>query len=250
MTTENLIRQLKNEFHGKEIFSRDQLYEFYRKSEPNLKETTFSWRIFNLKKKGVIRSVSKSEFSLSYKPVFKPQVDRKLADIFKDIQTEFPHVKHCVWSSGWIVDFMLHIPPVNWNFVEVEKNAVDSVFSFLQEKKIKSLFIRPSEKEMNWYLNETKNATIVRSLVSLAPIQKSKNVKIPTLEKLLLDTFVDENIFTAFQGQELAVIFNNAYQRYQINFSKMIAYAKRRGREQDLLDFIIQKTDIPETLFI
>ena len=38
-------------FKEQSSFDRDQLFQFYLDLEPDLKESTFSWRIYDLKKK-------------------------------------------------------------------------------------------------------------------------------------------------------------------------------------------------------
>ena len=42
------------EFKDRESFSRDELFDFFRLYEPDLKEGTFGWRVFDLKNKNII----------------------------------------------------------------------------------------------------------------------------------------------------------------------------------------------------
>lgn len=53
------------------------------------------------------------------------------------------------------------------------------------------------------------------------------------LEKILVDILIDENLFSAQQG-ELDYIFEVAYQKFTINESKMKRYASRRNRDKEL----------------
>jgi len=70
-----IVEQLKQNFKEQESFSREALYRFYLQFEPELKETTFRWRIFNLKEKNLIQPISRHEFTLNYKPDFKPWIE-------------------------------------------------------------------------------------------------------------------------------------------------------------------------------
>jgi len=63
-----------------------------------------------------------------------------------------------------------------------------------------------------------------------------------------VDLFCDKKLLTAYQGSELIYIFNNAYRRYSIDFTKLFSYAQRRSKEADLIDFLSDKTDIPKTI--
>ena len=77
------------------------------------------------------------------------------------------------------------------------------------------------------------NAIIIKNLNSEAPIQKWNNINVPTLEKILVDIIADDELFAAQQG-ELEFIFKSAFDKYNINESKMKRYASRRNREAEI----------------
>ena len=249
MPKDYIIEQLKDCFGDRESFNREELYNFYRRVAPKLNESTFRWRIYDLKAKKIIRAVSKSEFSLSYKPPFRPDIDKKVKDIYMLVEQQYPSLKKAIWSTKWVMEFMLHLPGRYWTIMEVEKDSVESVFYFLKDNRYRDVFLKPAGKEIDMYVSESSQAIIVSPLVTLSPVQKIKKITIPRLEKLLLDIYADRELFNVFQGSELSIIFNNAYNKYQINFSKLMSYAKRRGKEEELMEFISSRTDIPNTLF-
>jgi len=243
-----IIEQLKQTFSNRESFSRGDLYDFYQRFEPDLKDTTFRWRIYNLKEKKLIRPISRSEFTLAYKPVFKPylqDMERRAAQL---LEKGFKSLKYAVWSTQVIKEFMLHQPARSFTVVEVEREAMESVFFYLKDNNIKNIFLQPEEREIDRYVSEQDNAVILQSLVSKAPLQKIKKISTITLEKLLVDLYSDRKLFNAYQGSELAFIFNNAYHRYSIDFTKLFSYAERRRKETDLIDFLSDKTEIPKTI--
>src|SRR5690606_2062012 len=59
-------------FKGQSSFDRKELYHFYLDFEPDLKESTFSWRIYDLKKKDIIKTIGRGLYVISYKPKYKP----------------------------------------------------------------------------------------------------------------------------------------------------------------------------------
>ena len=63
----------------------------------------------------------------------------------------------------------------------------------------------------------------------------------PNLEKILVDTFCDKDLFYFYQGEELANIFEFANKRFQINISLLLRYADARSRKAQLINFIKQK---------
>lgn len=243
-----IIEQLKQTFGGRESFSRNELYSFYQRFEPDLKDTTFRWRIYNLKEKKLIRPISRSEFTLAYKPTFKPNLDDLEHKLALLLEKRFKSLKYAVWPTKVINEFMIHQPTRSFTIVEVERDAMESVFFYLKDNGIKNIFLEPEEREIDRYIKEQSNAIIMQPLVSKAPTQKIKKINTITLEKLLVDLYIERKLFNAYQGSELAIIFNNAYNRYSIDFTKLFSYAERRRKETDLIDFLTDKTDIPKTI--
>lgn len=243
-----IFEQLKQKFKDQESFSREALYDFYLGFEPDLKENTFRWRIYNLKEKNLIRPISRKEFTLAYKPNYTPileDTERKLSLI---IEREFKTLKKAIWSTRIISEFMLHQPARFFTIIETEKEATEPLFHFLVDNNIKNVFLKPDEKELHRYMSELDNAIVVQFLVSKAPLQEIKKVSTVTIEKILVDLFCDKKLFYPYQGSELVFIFNNVYHKYAIDFTKLFSYAQRRRREADLVDFISERTDIPKTL--
>ena len=111
-------------------------------------------------------------------------------------------------------------------YLEVEKVASESVFHFLQNQD-KTVFYFPDRTEMDKYVYLGSTPIIVKNLVSESPLQRIKEIKIPTLEKLLVDMYCDPD-FYYLQGGEYWRIMHNAHS-YAINTSKMFRYATRRN---------------------
>ncbi len=248
MAKDFIIERLKKEFEGRESFSREELLDFYRYFEPELKETTFRWRIYHLKSKQVITPISRGQFTLSFKPVFIPDLEDAERKIFSKLEKQFPSLKICIWSTKIANEFMLHIPGKFITILQVEKEAIESVYSFLKGQNFPNVFIEPKEKEIERYIYESETAIVLKSLVSKSPTQKVKTVATTTLEKLIVDLYCDKKLFAAFQGSELVHIVNNAYKRYSIDFTKLFHYAKRRSKDAELVDFFSDKTDIPNSI--
>ena len=247
MAKDYIIEQLNKRVKGRDFFSRKELYAFYKQFEPDLKETTFRWRIYDLKSKHLISPLSKELFTLSYKPVFNPVIGNTETKLFCKVEKEFPSIKACIWSTAIVREFMLHIPGKSIILLQVEKEAIEPVYSFLKELNY-NIFIQPEEKEIERYIYEPDVSIVLQTLISKSPTQRSGNTTTVTLEKLIVDMFSDRKLFAAFQGSELAHIVNNAFSRYSIDFTRLLTYAKRRGKEQDIRQFFLDKTDIPKNI--
>ena len=120
--------KLIEEFKDREPFSRDELYKFFKYYEPNLKEGTFGWRIYDLKNKNIIKPLMRGLYTISYKPKYKPDVSQDLINLAKKIDDRFKDVKYCIWETNWLNEFSQHQASKKIFIIETEKDFLDSFF--------------------------------------------------------------------------------------------------------------------------
>lgn len=237
-----LENRLIEEFKDKESFSREELFQFYRHFEPELKHGTFGWRIHDLKNRNIIKPLKRGLYVISYRPEYTPEISPNLFKIAKQLSEKFDEVKHCVWETVWLNEFGQHQTSKSILFIEVEKGFDETLFYALKDNSRREVFLNPDEKVMDFYIAESNQPVIIKKLLTRAPLKKrtENEVKfhIPTLEKILVDLFAEERLFYFLQGGELVHIYENALSNYTINYTKLFSYAKRRGREHDLKQFM------------
>ncbi|RKR82109.1 hypothetical protein BDD43_2276 [Mucilaginibacter gracilis] len=248
MVKDFIITQIKKEFENRESFSKKELFDFYLKYEPELKETTFRWRIFDLKEKGILGPVSRDLLTFTNKPVFKPVISDTERRLANRIMKQFYSLRLCIWSTKILNEFMLHQPGKFITILEVEKAAVEPVFHFLKDINTKDVYLLPQEKELEWYVYESQSAIIVESLISKSPVQRVDQTPTVTIEKMIVDIFSDQRLFNVYQGSELANIIESAYDKYQCDFTKLFSYAKRRRKDVDLRNYLAHYTNLPQTI--
>ena len=249
MAKEFIIEQLKLLFKEEKIFKRASLLDFYRKYDPDLKESTFRWRIHQLKAKKIIMPITQNLFTFDTKPNFIPETGEIERKISNKIVKQFNGLKYCIWSTKSVNEFLLHLTGKFFTILQVEKDALEPVFDFLKSQNTGTVYFQPDEKEIERYVFEKEQPIILQSLISKAPTQIVGKIETITIEKMIADLFCERNLFVAFQGSELVHILNNAYQRYAIDFTTLLHYARRRGKEEDLKQFLKEKTDIPKVIF-
>jgi hypothetical protein len=222
------------------------LYDFYRDFEPSLKETTFRWRIFDLKRNWIIRSLATGIFTLRYLPEYYPEITDDNRELAFKLSEQFSGLDLCIWSTSILNEFMLHLPGHSITILEVEKDALEPVFHHLQNLKIENVFLKPNERELDRYVNE--NAIIIKQLVTKSPMRIIDKIHTITLEKLIVDIYSDKKIFEAYQGSEFVHIINNIYKKYSFDITTLFNYAKRRTKEKELKEFLLLKTDLPKII--
>lgn len=237
-----LENRLIEEFNDKKSFTREELFQFYRYFEPELNEGTFGWRIHDLTSRNILKPLKRRLYVISNNPIYKPDISPNLLKVAKQLSEKFDEVKHCIWETVWLNEFMQHQTNKSTLFIEIEKEFKESLFYALKDNLYKEVFMNPDETAINFYIAESDQPIIIKKLLTRAPLTKRTENKIkfytPTLEKILVDLFAEERLFYYLQGGELIHIYENALSKYTINFTKLFSYAKRREREQDIKEFM------------
>lgn len=167
--------RLIEEFKDKDSFSRDELFDFFRYYEPELKAGTFGWRIFDLKKKNIIKSIKRGYYTISYKPKYKPAISDDVLKLAKFITNTFNEVKHCIWETSWLNEFSQHQASRRVILIEVEKEFVESLFYEIKDNFKMDPYLSPDERVINLYISESVNPVIIKKkMITRSPIQKQK----------------------------------------------------------------------------
>lgn len=234
--------RLIEEFKDRDAFSKEELFDFFMYFEPNLKEGTFGWRIYDLKNKNIIKSIKRGYYTISYKPKYKPEISGEILKLAKVISERFEDVRYCIWNTDWINEFAQHQSSKKLTIIEIEKDFVESLYYELKDNFRFDFYLNPDEKAIDFYISESQNPIIIKKLITRSPISKRVEKKIkfhtPLLEKILVDLFTENKLFYFFQGAELIHVYENVLKNYTLNYTKLFSYAKRRDQEQNIKQFM------------
>jgi len=233
---------LIEQFKDLETFTREDLFDFFRLFEPELKEGTLAWRIHNLKNKNIIKSIQRGLYTISYKPTYQPDISKELLKLGKVISAQFEDVKYCIWNTNWINEFSQHQSAKRIIIIEIEKDFVETLYYVLKDSFKMDFHFNPDEKAIDFYISESQNPVIIKKLITRSPITKRTENKVkiytPQLEKILVDVFTENKLFYFYQGAELIHLYENVLKNYTLNYTKLFSYAKRREREKDIKQFL------------
>lgn len=197
--------------------------------------STIQWCLYDLRKNNIIERVSRGVYQLNNKSKFVFATNEQIEHINKLIKEKFPFVKYCIWSGNSLSSLMHHIAINNTIYVEVERDATESVFNALKEE-FSEVYINPDKTLMERYVDLSKNTIIVKTLVSEAPINKINDIPTPSFEKIIVDICFDTD-FLYLAGSELNNIIKNARQ-YSIDNSRMQRYASRKNKSSLLTKYL------------
>jgi hypothetical protein len=205
--------------------------------EPNVKASTVNWRVYNIINMGILKRIGIGKFNLSADNIYTPEINKKIKSLYLKLKFQFPFLTFCIWETSTFNEFMVHQPGKFFLLVETEKSSTESVFYYLKEKKY-SVFHKPSEEIISKYISEDEEPIVIKSLVSEAPIQNIKGVNTVTIEKMLVDIFCDDIIFSAQQGSEMTNIFKTAIEKYTVKENRMLRYADRKRKKESFNNFL------------
>jgi hypothetical protein len=235
-------KKLIEAFKDKPSFDRKELFEFFRHYEPDLKESTFGWRIYDLKNKNIIKPVKKGIYTISDKPAFAHVLTKELSKLAITISNNFEGLRYCIWDTAWINEFARHQTNKSIIIIETEKEFVESLYYYLKDHFSYDFYLSPDEKDIKYYIAESKYPVIIKKIITRSPTQtihkKSASITVPLIEKILIDIYAEDKLFYYFKGSELIHIYDHVINSYMINFTTLLGYAGRREKKQEIKEFL------------
>ena len=147
--------------------------------------------------------------------------------LYLQLKAEFPLLKLSVWDVSAILPLMHHIPNVRMTLVYVEKDGFRDAADTLESMTEQLVFRTPSRDELV-HLAFGRDFIVIRPLISQSPLTETYGVRVPKIEKVLVDILCDEE-FYYLQGSETFYIYETAMSDYTINTKTLLRYAHRRG---------------------
>jgi hypothetical protein len=120
---------------------------------------------------------------------------------------------------------------------KLQTEKADRIFlNNLNTESNKRVFLLPSLTDFERYIS-TNDAIIIRQLISESPLQLVEGISTPTIEKVLVDILGDVE-FSFLQGSEINYVYTTIFERHNVNKSKLLRYATRRGRKEEVEQLI------------
>ena len=225
---DTLILELSSK---QETFTLKEAYQCCHVSLDEEK-TKIRKRLSVLASSGKLVRKGSGTYALSDKPIFRPNVSNGVKDLYESLKSKYPFTKVCVYEGPWISPLLHHMASNQTIYIDVEKDASEFVFDHLKSDGVNAYY-KPDEDMVYRYINLDERNVFVKNLVSEAPLQKIDGIPVSTLEKILVDIYCDQD-FSYLQGSEYVRIAENAMTIFNINKTKLLRYAKRRGVKEEL----------------
>lgn len=215
-------------------YSHRELIRLLKSDYPQMRDSSYHWAVCGMLKSGSITKIARNIYvvqSEREKPVYRPAYSDLAAKLISQVSDKYPLVHFTVFETALMNGFLNHLVAQNTVFIQVEKDVSIFVFRFLQELGYDHLLYKPNKEDYALYWK--KDCIVVTDMISEAPLSVSAPHEI-CLEKMLVDMYCDKLISSAYSKSEYPEVLKQAMETYHIESSKMMRYARRRGREDEM----------------
>ena len=230
--------EMANRIDDKKTYCHKELIDELKMLKTNLSENTYHWAISRMVRDGSLTRMGYDAYSLSSdSPKFEyiPEYSDAALDLIKLISEKHPYVPFTAFETVLMNEFLNHLIAQNTIFMQVEKESSIYVFRFLQEQGVQNVLYKPGREEFALYWSG--ECVVVTDMISEAPL-RADNPHSIMLEKMLVDMLADKLISGTFSKAEFPDIMEQAQSRYMLDKVRMLRYARRRNRKDELLKYL------------
>ena len=197
-----------------------------------MKPVTARQYLSSLAKDKELVRVAQGEYALPDKQSFSYTPSEEAKKIYDGLKSELPFTDFCIYDGSIFSPIQHHLSINKAIYVETNRDAVESVFARLKEQ-YKNVYRQPDSTFMYDYVDLRNQCVIVKTLVTEAPLMTVDGVRVPTLEKMLVDIQKDAD-FDYVRGAESQYMYQMAFDLYTINTQRLMRYARRRGISKEI----------------
>lgn len=221
-------------------FTTREFADAIRKELPDIGRSTIYYILKSKCETGEISRVSKGHFVRSAKKAYSYDLSETSREIVSLIRENYPLVDYQVWELYQMNEFVNHLMAKNTIFIEVENMLDESIFNLLFAR-YPHVLRNPDIEEYYKYAGD--ETIVVRKLLSEVPPPFGPYHQ-TQLEKILVDLFGRGISGSILSRSEYRAIYEDAFQKYNINQAKLFRYARRRGIDSTIRSFIREETNI------
>lgn len=221
-------------------FTTKEFTDALQKEKPGIGRSTIYALLKKKSDSGEIFRVSKGRFVRTSNNDYSYELSDTGKNVAALIQENYPLVDFQIWELYQMNEFVNHQLSKNTIFVDVEHMLDESIFDLLFNQYPHVLF-HPGIEEYYRYAGE--ETIIVRKMISESPSPYGQ-YRQASLEKILTDLFARGITGSILSRSEYQAIFEDSFEKYNINKAKLFRYARRRGIDKNIADFIRSETNI------
>ena len=212
-------------------FNRCEIFTYLSDKMP-ISKASLSWYLNVLTQKRLLARIGHGLYTIADKNIFAPNPSEETKKVFSFLNENFPFANFCIYEGNIISPLQHHLSQNNIIYIETNREAIETIFNLLKDNG-KTVYLKPDKNLIYYYIDLGEQAFFIKPLISESPLQIIDNIPTPTIEKILVDIHKDKDFFY-LQGSESNYIFENAFNLFTINETKLLRYASRRGIREEI----------------
>lgn len=211
--------------------SKVELYNKYEKND--MSSRTKDMLIKKLIEDGIITKICNNQYKIVNKRkyhIYREYDNTKdLINLLKEIRYDY-----IIYNITFLNEWLNQLIGKNTIFIEVDKKYFNSIYELLVDNEYKNVLVNPSMQEIEKY--SLSDLIIIKPLYSRSPINRKE--KSFTLEKIIVDLFVDDILKKYYSTSELPWIYKQMFKEYAIDEYSLNAYLTRRRIKEKFYEFL------------
>jgi len=211
--------------------SKVELYNKYEKND--MSSRTKDMLIKKLIEDGIITKICNNQYKIVNKRkyhIYREYDNTKdLINLLKEIRYDY-----IIYNITFLNQWLNQLIGKNTIFIEVDKKYFNSIYELLVDNEYKNVLVNPSMQEIEKY--SLSDLIIIKPLYSRSPINRKE--KSFTLEKIIVDLFVDDILRKYYSTSELPWIYKQIFKEYAIDEYSLNTYLTRRRIKEKFYEFL------------
>lgn len=231
----------------KQVFNRQDILAAASMTQAGFRETQLRNLMHSLLQGEDIIRVGRNRYVLSdennapLKREYRPQYSDGASELRDQMEHAFPYLDYQIWELRWLNEFTNHLVGSNVILLEVPKDAGGYVYSTIARNYAGPILLQPSQKELDYYGGS--NGAIIGGLISESPsLQDDPHT--PALEKIIVDLFANRILRMMLSQGDYPFLLDAVFTKYRVNQTRLFRYARRRNKEDEIRQFIVNNTEI------
>jgi len=236
MNNQEIAYKLQDTFINQSVITTKEITDVLAQAFPELSSKTISWRINQLKKEKLIFQIGRGLYSFEFKPEYEPEISLKAKRLFNRIISS-NNTEVVIWEINLLNEFSTSKSNKIWYFLYVNKEKLERTFNDLQNNS-KPTFLQPDNGVITRYLFGQEEAIILLPMISEMPKIRVGEYLVPSLEGLLVNAWLKSESYLKPAGYDINQIFRSAFETYNVNISKLLRFAARRDKRNEINELI------------
>jgi len=233
--------EILNRYNG-QYCTIDDIVGFIEGLGMDAPRKTVIWNVNDLVRQGKAARFGRGVYGFMPKARFSPAIGETAERACTLLRDKFKYLNVTVTDTGVLAQFMNLQPFATVVVIETLKSAAGAVMSALRREGVDA-YAKKDFALLEAYISSSQ-PFVIRPELSVNPkLPQKANVRVASLEKILVDLVCDEDIYGQYQGEELQNIYSNATGAYAVNYTQMLKYATARKKKGPVLE-TLQNTEV------